>query len=162
MKLLLAKLFRDKTGNVLIQLLRYAVVGGVAFAVDIGALIALTEMAGWHYLASAAAGFGLGVATNYVLSVLWVFNERMVHNKTAEFLMFLVLGVFGLGLNELTLYLLTGLAGAHYAVSKVVATALTFAWNFASRKILLFTAARTIRSDSVAETHAEDAEPVTV
>jgi putative flippase GtrA len=162
MFLLLAKLLRDNTDSVAIQLFRYAVVGGLAFAADLGALIALTEMAGWHYLVSATAGFGIGVATNYALSVLWVFNERMVRNRTAEFLMFLVLGVFGLGLNELTLYLLTGLAGVHYAVSKVVATGLTFTWNFVSRKLLLFTAARPDTPLSAADIPAENAEPVSV
>src|SRR5438067_2358033 len=118
MNLLLSRLFLNNTDSLLIQLFRYAVVGGLAFVVDLGALITLTELAGWHYLVSAAAGFGLGVATNYALSVLWVFNERIVRNRLAEFLLFLVLGVFGLGLNELTLYVLTGLAGAHYVLSK--------------------------------------------
>jgi putative flippase GtrA len=120
-------------------LFRYALVGGAAFAADIATLVGLTELAGWHYLTAAAVGFGVGVATNYALSVLWVFNERMVRNRLAEFVVFLGLGVFGLGVNELTLYLLTGLASVHYAASKVVATGLTFVWNFASRKLLLFT-----------------------
>ena len=134
-----SQLIRGKTDSLWIQLLRSAVVGGVAFAVDLGALIGLTELAGWHYLMSALVGFGLGVVTNYALSVRWVFHERIVRNRAAEFVAFLVLGVVGLGINELTLYVLTGLVGVHYALSKFVATGLTFAWNFGSRKVLLFT-----------------------
>ena len=138
----LARLFLGPARSVPVQLFRYAAVGGVAFAADLGALVALTEAAGWHYLAAAAAGFGLGLATNYGLSVSWVFPTRSVRNRAGEFLIFAVLGVFGLGINELTLYLLTGCAGLHYAASKVVATVATFAWNFASRKVLLFLPAR--------------------
>jgi putative flippase GtrA len=132
-------LFSDRTDSVLILLFRYAIVGGLAFAADLGSLIALTELAGWHYLASTAAGSVVGLVVNYSLSVLWVFNERTVGNRSAEFLVFTVLGVIGLGVNELVLFLLTGLAGVHYVASKVVATGLTFAWNFVSRKVLLFT-----------------------
>lgn len=138
----LARLLGGKSESLLAQILRYTLVGGVAYAVDVGTLVGLTELAGLHYLASAAVGFGLGLVTNYVLSVAWVFPERVVSNRLAEFAVFAGLGVVGLGMNELTLYLLTGLAGVHYLASKVVATALTYAWNFVSRKLLLFTAAR--------------------
>jgi putative flippase GtrA len=138
----LRRLFSEKTDNVFIQLLRYGVVGGFAFAVDLGTLVALTELAGCHYLVSATVGFALGVATNYLLSIFWVFHERTVRNRTTEFVVFLILGVLGLGINHLTLFVLTGLVGIHYTASKVVATGLTFVWNFVSRKLLLFTRAR--------------------
>jgi putative flippase GtrA len=52
--------------------------------------------------------------------------------------LFGALGVVGLGLTELLLYLLSGLLGAPVLLSKVVATAATFLWNFTSRKLLLF------------------------
>src|SRR5437764_14367622 len=94
-----ARLLRGKTDSLVGQLIRYTAVGGVAYAVDVGALVGLTELAGWHYLLSAAAGFALGLITNYVLSVAWVFPERAVSNKLAEFLVFAVLGGLGLGLN---------------------------------------------------------------
>jgi putative flippase GtrA len=135
----IGRLFRGKTNSTAVQLVRYLFVGGVAFLVDLGVLVGLTEGAGLHYLVSAAVGFAAGVATNYTLSIVWVFRDRVIQNRLAEFLLFVFLGVVGLGINELTLYLLTGLAGLHYAASKVVATGITLAWNFASRKLLLFT-----------------------
>jgi putative flippase GtrA len=129
----------DETSNTLIQFLRYTVVGGLAFVIDLGALFVLTEFFYIHYLVSAALAFCLGLAVNYCLSIVWVFDKRTLKNPVAEFVIFGLLGVMGLGLNELLIFLLTGLGGVHYLGSKAVATALTYVWNFLSRKILLFT-----------------------
>jgi putative flippase GtrA len=134
----LIALFAGRTDNTLVQLVRYTFVGGLAFAVDFGALFVLTRFVGLHYLVSAAIAFGLGLATNYVISVVWVFDQRVMQNRWAEFLVFAGLGVVGLGLNELGMYALTDLVGLHYLGSKVVSTVLTYGWNFASRKLLLF------------------------
>ena len=77
MKDTLARLVRDPTDSTLVQLLRYTFVGGVAFVCDFGALYALTEFAGLHYLISASLSFLLGLGVNYALSVLWVFSRRL-------------------------------------------------------------------------------------
>jgi putative flippase GtrA len=138
---MLSPLLVGETGNVFVQLIRYTIVGALAFVVDFGALFVFTEYAGLHYLVSAALAFGLGVTTNYCLSVLWVFDKRTVGNAGIEFLIFALLGIMGLGINELLLFTLTEFAGLHYLGSKVVATGLTYVWNFVSRKVLLFTIA---------------------
>jgi putative flippase GtrA len=132
-------LIADKTDKTLIQLFRYTFVGGLAFIVDFLALFLLEQYAGLHYLVANLIAFTLGLTTNYALSVLWVFDRRVLENKYAEFVIFALLGVMGLGLNEVVLYLFTGLFGLYYLVSKVIATGVTFVWNFVSRKVLLFT-----------------------
>lgn len=131
-------LFTGSAGCLWVQIVRYTFVGGLAFVVDFGALFALTHILGIHYLISAGLAFGLGLATNYAISVVWVFDQRAVQSRWAEFLIFALLGVVGLGLNELTIYVLTDWFGMHYLASKVGATGLTYVWNFASRKMLLF------------------------
>ncbi|HLH40233.1 MAG TPA: GtrA family protein [Bryobacteraceae bacterium] len=78
-----------------IQFARYTVVGGIAFAVDFGVLFLLTRFAGIYYLTSATISFVLGLAVNYALS------RRTMSNATLEFTMFALIGVAGLGLNEL-------------------------------------------------------------
>lgn len=52
--------------------------------------------------------------------------------------MFALIGLVGLGLNELVLWLLTGLLGVFYLTSKIASVALVFTWNFAARKWFLF------------------------
>lgn len=120
------------------QLLRYAIVGGIALVVDFGFLVGLTELFHVHYLISAAVGFALGLATNYALSVKWVFTRRSLDSRVAEATIFGAVGVVGLVFNELFIWVFTDLAGFHYAGSKVISAVLVFLWNFAARKYLLF------------------------
>jgi len=133
-----ASLFIGETNNTLVQLFRYTLVGGTAFVVDFGALAVLVKYLGVHYLWAAGITFVLGLVTNYALSIAWVFDKRALKNWPAEFTVFALLGVMGLGLNELLMFVLTGLAGLDPLASKMVSTAVTFLWNFISRKVLLF------------------------
>jgi putative flippase GtrA len=134
----LTPLFIGETDNAAVQLFRYALVGGLAFVIDFGSLFTMTEFGGLPYLWSAAFAFVLGLLTNYVISVTWVFDKRAVTNRQVEFVIFGLLGVLGLGINEVSMFVLTNIIGLHYLVSKLVSTAMTFLWNYLSRKILLF------------------------
>lgn len=120
------------------ELLRYFLASAAALAVDVGTLYLLTEFAGLHYLISAAIGFLLGMATIYLLSIKWVFSTRRVKKTHHEMLMFALIGVIGLGLNEIGLFLLTEFLSVHYMISKLLVSVLVFSWNFVARKLLLF------------------------
>jgi putative flippase GtrA len=123
------------------QFLRYLVAGGTAFIVDFGALVLLTDLLDIHYLVSAAIAFGCGLVTNYLLSIIWVFSVRSMTNKTAEFVIFAVIGLIGLGWNELLLYAGTEGLGLDYRISKLVSVAVVLIWNFGMRRLILFTRA---------------------
>ncbi len=122
------------------QFFRYFVVGGVAFVVDFTLLFLLTDFGHLHYLLSASIAFMAGVAVNYALSVGWVFDHRSVDNRTHEFVIFAVIGILGLSLNAVLMWLFTELVGFHYLGSKIAAAALIFLFNFGTRKVLLFSA----------------------
>ena len=138
MKGLLQKLTTGKADSLRSQLFRYFIVGGIAFLVDYGSLWFLTDICGLHYLVSAAIAFLLGLTCNYLLSTSWVFDNRRLQSRWAEFAVFAIIGVIGLGLNELILYAGTDLLHLHYLVSKIISTALVFFWNFFARKFILF------------------------
>ena len=97
---MLNKLFKQRPEGTFGQFLRYLFVGGLAFVVDFGCLVALTELAGFHYLNSAVVAFIAGLAANYVLSISWVFKQRSYRNRAVEFAIFALCGVVGLGLNQ--------------------------------------------------------------
>jgi putative flippase GtrA len=80
----------------------------------------------------------LGLATNYALSITWVFNQRSVSSRYMEFVIFAWTGIVGLGLNELFMWTFTDIGNQHYTVSKILSTSLVFCWNFLSRKYILF------------------------
>jgi putative flippase GtrA len=154
---------RGKTDSIPVQVFRYAAGGAAAFGVDFVVLVLLTELIGWHYLVSATVGFACGMATHYAVSIVWVFHRRSVRNRPIEFAAFAVLGLFGLSINVTALYLLTEFAGFHYTLSKILASIPSFAWNFTSRKVLLFSARdRNGASESSPSNCADEAAEVAV
>jgi len=141
------KLFVAPTQNLWLQLLRYFFVGGFAFVLDATILFSLTEFAQLHYRISAACGFLAGLVFNYLISVRWVFSQRNVENAKVEFLVFAVVGGVGLVMNDGVLWFCTEYLGFKslfaqgYMLSKIVAAAIVFLFNFFARKLLLFRSA---------------------
>jgi len=126
-------------GGLITQFLRYATIGGIAFVVDFFILLALTELAGWHYLAAATIGFLAGLLVNYALSIRWVFDYRRLSDRRVEFMLFGGVGLAGLALNNASLFVLADWAGFDYRVAKLITAALVLAFNFSVRRAMLFT-----------------------
>lgn len=132
-------LFKGKTGDIRIQVFRYLVSGGTAFLIDAGILALLTESFGRERLLLwTAIAFAAGLLTTYLFSIFWVFDNRSLKSRTAEVLIFILIGVFGLGLTELLMWLFAQKAGLHYMIAKIFTTVLVFAWNFLAKKTILF------------------------
>lgn len=135
-KLDFKSLFITKSNNTFIQFFRYIFVGGVAFLADGGSLFLITTI-GVNYLISVIFAFVIGLAVNYGLSKLLVFEKSSVNGKI-EFLVYGIIGVIGLGFTEIIMYVLTEIAGLYFMVSKVIATIIVLVWNFVARKIILY------------------------
>lgn len=138
MKNFLSRLFKKSTDKTSIQFLRYVLVGGVAFIVDFGSLYILTDFIAIYYLISAAIAFTLGLMTNYLLSINWVFNRRTFDNKKFEFGLFAIIGIIGLILNEVFIWFFTAELGFYYLISKIISAIIILFWNFFARKLTLF------------------------
>lgn len=119
---------------------KYAVASAAALVVDTGLLLLLTRVAGWHYLLAATASFLAGATVAYVLSVRFVFSAHRLHSRSLEFTTFVLLGLFGLALNSLVLFVTVGRLGIDLLYAKAVAACFTFAANFALRRQVLFRA----------------------
>lgn len=135
-KLDFKNLFITKSNNTFIQFFRYIFVGGVAFLADGGSLFLITTI-GVNYLISVIFAFVIGLAVNYGLSKLLVFENSSVNGKI-EFLVYGIIGIIGLGFTEIIMYVLTEIAGLYFMVSKVIATIIVLVWNFVARKITLY------------------------
>lgn len=130
--------FKGKTNSTFLQLIRYTFVGGFAFVIDFGTLFILTNYLNIYYLLSAAIAFLIGLTINYSLSIRWVFVKRNIRNRKAEFLLFMFIGIIGLALNELFIWIFTDVALMHYLISKIFTTIIVYLWNFFARKFMLF------------------------
>ena len=127
---------RRKLLSLFWEFFRYAVVGGIAFLADYGTLFLFQEL-----FISTAAGFIVGLIVNYVLSLTFVFrrkDNRGSGKSVAAFLIFTVVGVIGLGLTELIMYLGTELLHIRYLIVKIAAAAIVLVWNYVGRKVLIF------------------------
>lgn len=130
-------LFREKTTNTFIQFFRYIFVGGFAFLADAFSLWLCEKF--MHYMLAAAIAFVVGLAVNYFLSVIFVFSEsEQVTNKLKEFIVYAVIGVIGLLLTEVIMYVLTDLCHLYFLLSKIVAAIVVLVWNFVARKKILY------------------------
>ncbi len=119
------------------QLSLYVVFAGVATAVDMAALYALTEWLGVYYLASVAIAYLLGMATNYSLNKTLTFGNRS-RRVAAQFGVFILVALGGLGINLIVIYLLVEHAHLWYMYAKVIAIAVALFWSFFGHKHITF------------------------
>lgn len=135
----LIRLFLTRTDNAPVQFFRYALVGGLAAAIDMGVFYYAQVSLGMHYIGAQSAGFALGMATNYLLSVTWVFQSTT--DRKREIFLFVAIGVGGLLLSYLFLWLLIdGLHLTRYGnmPAKSIAVTAVLAWNFGMRRTFVF------------------------
>jgi putative flippase GtrA len=123
------------------QFLRYLVTGGLAFVVDFGLFALCLYIWEWHYLLANLVGLVAGLVLNYTMSIVWVFTacERTLEKrKVMEFTLFALVGIAGVGINQLLMFLMVGVFDWNEMLSKMSAAVLVLMWNFGARKLMLF------------------------
>ena len=123
--------------HLIAQFMKFGVVGAIAFCIDYGLLAFCTEVLGINYLISATIGFAVAVVFNYCASMRFVFEHKEDMSRRKEFVIFVVLSVIGLLINNGCMWAGVELLGIHYLVVKIGATVIVALWNFITRKLLL-------------------------
>ncbi len=119
------------------QIMKFGVVGVIAFIIDYGLLALLTEVFGINYLVSATISFTASVIFNYLASMRYVFTHKEGMSRRREFVIFVALSAAGLVINNLCMWAGVELLGVHYLITKIGATFIVMVWNFVTRKIFL-------------------------
>ena len=123
------------------RFLRYLVTGGLAFVVDFGLFALCLYVFDWHYLLANLVGLVAGLVLNYTMSIVWVFTacERTLEKrKVMAFSLFALVGIAGVGINQLLMFLMVGVFDWNEMASKMIAAVLVLMWNFGARKLMLF------------------------
>ena len=119
------------------QFMKFGIVGVIAFVIDYGVMIFLTEVFGVPYLISTTISFVVSVIFNYFASMRFVFKRKDDMSRRREFIIFIELSVCGLGINDLLMWLMVDSLYIDYRLSKIVVTVVVAVWNFVTRKIFL-------------------------
>ena len=120
----------------ILQLIKFAIVGVIAAFVDVGVLVVLKELLNIDVLIASANSFCVSVTVNYVLSMSFVFKSKK-QSKVKEFIIFVCLSVGGLGLNQLILWVGVNFTSIYYLIIKFMAMVIVPVYNFITRKIFL-------------------------
>ena len=118
------------------QLIKFGIVGVIAALVDVGVLVALKELFSFEVLVASTVSFSVSVCINYLLSMAFVFKSK-TQNKIREFVIFVLLSIGGLGINQLILWIGTYLASVYYLIAKALSLVIVPVYNFVTRKIFL-------------------------
>ena len=131
-------LFQTGTGNSVVQLFRYALVGGSTFLVDYALLFLLTR-AGVAAVPASGTAFAVGVTCNFLLTKFFAFKSMdPLARGAGEVAIFAVISLVGLGLTMALMHLFANTAGVPVMLAKLFSSALVFFWNFLGRKLILY------------------------
>ena len=132
------------------QVMKFGIVGVISFAIDFGIYSILVYFTPVPLLVANFFGFTVSVIFNYVMSMKFVFERKENMDKKAEFVIFVILSLVGLVLNEFLVWLFVEFAYENIAIvaklfshnmmkmiGKILATGIVMVYNFISRKIFL-------------------------
>lgn len=142
------------------QIAKFGLVGVICFIIDyviyrifnvVFEATGFSNVFPQYYLLSALLGFTVSVVANYILSFKFVFERKEDLSRKKEFVIFLILSIIGLGINELCLFVgydliymnwqwLKSIMSQSFAKDiffKFGATSVVMVYNFISRKIFL-------------------------
>lgn len=149
------KLFKEKP--ILGEIVRFIIVGGIATIVDflcMGLLMYLVQKNIYSSfinvfinaptpstlatILGTSFGFICGLIVNYILSILFVFNEKGNSKSTKGFIIFTVLSIIGLLINILGTFIGFDLLHINQWVVKIIMTIIVLIYNYISKKLVLF------------------------
>lgn len=126
-----------KTENLLIQIFKFGIVGGIATVIDFFTIFVLKEGCHFPVLVANTLAFFLATIYNYWASIKWVFDVNQEKDSKKTFLTFLVFSVIGLIMNDIIVWITIDMFHIYYLIGKLIATCFVMIFNFITRKIFL-------------------------
>ena len=120
--------------KLIIQLFKFGIVAAIAFIIDyvIYTVLCLVNI---NYLIANIISFSIAVIFNYIASTKWVFDAKK--QTRLDVIIFIILSVIGLGINELLLYIGVDKLLINEFLMKFVATFIVMVYNFVTRKLFI-------------------------
>lgn len=119
-----------------VRLLKYAIVGLVAFAIDFAMLLLLVDRL--PLLVANTIAFLVANAANFVMAHSWVFGHPLGYSAKAHYFKVLGISLSGLGLNDALVWVGVVALACPLLLTKLVATVVVFGWNFTARALWVY------------------------
>ena len=118
------------------NLILYGIIGGFCSALDFGVYTALCYFDIMPYLWANIISIHVGIFTSFVLNRS--LNFKVIDKTTQRFLSFYTVGLTGLGISELMLYLMVTLGGWNELICKLVSIVVVALIQFVLNKFITF------------------------
>lgn len=132
------------------QIMKFGVVGVLSFGIDFCVYYSLAVFTPMPVLVANFFGFTISVVFNYIMSMKYVFERKEEADKRLEFIIFVILSLIGLGLNQFLVWLFVEFSYKNIEIvaelfsynimkmiGKILATGIVMVYNFITRKIFL-------------------------
>lgn len=141
--------FNGYVNKLIEQVVKFGVVGVVAFVIDWGILNVLVGLFHMHNVLASTISFLISLVFNYLASMKFVFTHREDMARWMEVVIFVLVAAVGLFINDAIIWLSTfgmnhdafNSQHAEYLlrtnIGKLIATVVVAVWNFIIRKWLL-------------------------
>lgn len=117
---------------------KYLVVGGISAIVDIFVFYLLFAELSFNIIASSVIAFCFAVVVNYFIGNMFVFESKIRFMKTTEFSLIFIISASGLAWNIVLVYLMIYPMDMHPGISKIIAAAPVFLWNYTLRRNFIY------------------------
>lgn len=120
-----------------VQLLKFGLVGGSGYLINLGVFALLAGSLGVHHLIAAVCAFGVAVTNNFLWNRYWTFGpgEGPAHFQAARFF---AVSLASLGLNLAVLELLVSSHAVGELSAQAIAVAVAMPFNFLGNKLWTF------------------------
>lgn len=124
------------------QVVRFGMVGALNTLVDFGLFNVLFHFVGLPLLVANSLSVAAGIANSFIWNKHWTFSAGGRARWKREVVVFVIVSVIGLLLNNAGIYVLTRLSGnmgvLALNVQKLAASVVSMTWNFLGYRLIAF------------------------
>jgi dolichol-phosphate mannosyltransferase len=122
-----------------VQLLKFGLVGGSGYLINLCVFAVLVELLGVHHVAAAIGAFAVAVTNNFLLNRHWTFAAGNGH-AGFQAARFFTVSVASLGLNLIVLQALVSAGAVGDLPAQAIAVAVAMPFNFLGNRLWTFAA----------------------
>lgn len=109
--------------------IKYMVVTGIIFGIEILLLYIFTDRVGYHYTISAFLAFICTITLGYIINRIFVFGDSK-QSKTVGFIKYALISFVGVGIVVGGMVLLVEFFGFNYIHARLIVVVFTFGWTY--------------------------------